>query len=119
MGSTITPPLNIPSGATAQVKIIDSTSQVCGIAINYFMEPAMPGFTRMGDLPSWSFLVESASGRKILFDLGVRKDWKNLAPHVWKRIPANGWDVTVKKNVAEILEENHVAPKDIDSIILR
>ena len=84
-----------------------------------FFEPEIKGFEAL-DCPAYSFLIEHPpSGRKILWDLGVRKDWENFAPRIQKRIRDGGWQVTVEKGVAELLEEGGVKPEDIDSIIWR
>ena len=84
------------------------------------MEPIIPGtgFTHV-NCPAFSFLVAHPSGRKILFDLGVRKDWWNFAPALTERLQKGGWKVEVEKGVQEILEENGVEPGEIDAIIWR
>lgn len=115
------PPLNIPeSNSTVIVHVIDSTARIQGISSNFFFEPEIKGFDTF-DSPAFSFLIEHpTSGRKLLWDLGVRKDWQNLAPGIVKGIKDRGWEVTVEKGVAEVLlEEGGVKPEDIDSIIWR
>jgi len=63
--------------------------------------------------PCLVFLIEHASGRKLVFDLGMRKDWKNLAPAFTATVEAAGPDVTIEvtKDVAEILQENDIDVK--------
>lgn len=65
--------------------------------------------------PSYSFLIQNASGRNVLFDLGVRKDWQNLNPFISKMI--SEWSLHVQKDVPEILEENGVSRDSINSIV--
>jgi len=90
-----------------------------GMPSNFFFEPEIKGFDTL-DPTAFSFLIEHpASSRKLLWDLGVRKDWQDLAPGIAKAIKDRGWKVTVEKGVAEILEEGGVKPKDINSIIWR
>jgi hypothetical protein len=113
------PPLNIPLGDAISVKIIDTTSEIGNIPLEYLMGPAWTGFTHTGILPSFSFLLEHSSGRKMLFDLGVRKDFQNFAPTVAKRIAANGWHVKVTKGIVEILEEQGVDPNGIEGMVWR
>lgn len=60
---------------------------------------------------AFSFLIEHESGTKVLFDLGVRKDWENLNPGTAKHIKDLNWTVQVEKDVAEILKEHQV---DVD-----
>ncbi|KAL9612333.1 MAG: hypothetical protein Q9167_003066 [Letrouitia subvulpina] len=68
--------------------------------------------------PAYSFLIEHpGDGRKLLFDLGVRKDWENLSPSIVKHIKAWNAKVSVEKGVAEILEEGGVNPQEIEAII--
>ena len=114
------PPLNIPdSKSTVNVYIINTTAHIQGIPSSHFFDPEIKGFDVL-DCPALSFLIENpANGRKLLWDLGVRRDWQNLAPRIVKRINDGGWTVTVEKDVAEILKEGGVKPEDIDSIIWR
>ena len=101
------PSLNLPSGPTCKVQIIDSTTRVSG-PCNLFMYPTITGHENLSG-PAYSFLVEQvSSGRKILFDLGVRKDWHNFSASVNKLVTSPGWILNIEKNVAEILQENGV-----------
>ncbi|KAF2843304.1 Metallo-hydrolase/oxidoreductase [Patellaria atrata CBS 101060] len=112
-----TPRLNIPkSSVTITVSIIDSTAHV-DLPINVFLLPEIKGKTRLVG-PAISFLIQHHSGQKLLFDLGVRKDWNNLTPSIVNRITKNSWKVHVDKNVAEILEDNGVSLDSINAIIL-
>lgn len=113
------PIFDVPPGAAAKVSIIDSTLRLSNLAVDYLMGPPLDGFDVMHELPTWSFLVESPAGRKVLFDLGVPKDLGVYAPAVLKDIEHYGWDVSVDRDVAEILEENGIHPGDISSVIWR
>ena len=119
MSSSI-PQLHIPdSEFTVDVYIIDTTSYMRKLPFSMFMEPHIKGLDYLNS-PAFSFLVDHPSnGRKVLFDLGVRKDWKNLAPTIADRIRGGGWQVTVEKDVAEILQEGGVEPGDVEAIIWR
>jgi glyoxylase-like metal-dependent hydrolase (beta-lactamase superfamily II) len=69
-------------------------------------------------MPSFSFLIEHPTGRKLLFDLGLRKDWESLAPSVVEMMKSNSsWEVHVSKNVADILQENEVPTAAIEAIV--
>lgn len=71
------------------------------------------------DVPVFSFLIEHASGRKLVFDLGVRKDFHNLAP-IWLKLKAllgESSKIEVKEGVREILEEHGVSGSDIEAVI--
>ena len=114
------PSLNIPSSnSTVNVRIINSTARIKGIPTEVFLEPHILGFDVI-NCPAYSFLIEHPpTGRKVLWDLGVRKDWENLAPRIVKRIKDGGWSVNVDQGVADILREGGVKPEEIDSIIWR
>ncbi|KAI4216357.1 MAG: hypothetical protein LQ351_001367 [Letrouitia transgressa] len=103
--------------STVVVHIIDSTSRLQGIPTAIFMEPSIKGFEELR-CPAYSFLIEHPDdGRKLLFDLGVRKDWENLAPTIQKNISHWNAKVIVEKGVAEILEEGGVGPQEVEAII--
>jgi glyoxylase-like metal-dependent hydrolase (beta-lactamase superfamily II) len=110
------PALNIPpSSSTVSVKIIDSTSWI-EAPLGSLFGPVIPGHEKLS-CPSYSFLIEHGPlGRKVLFDLGTRKDWENLAPSIVNTIKSHKWGVTVKKNVSEILTESGDAGVDLRSI---
>lgn len=79
-----------------------------------------PDYTGHPDLlgPSLSFLIEHPKGKKILFDLGVRHDWQKLPSY--PKFRRNAWGITVRKDVARILQEADVDAENgaISSIIL-
>ncbi len=111
------PDLKIPSSsASVKVQIIDTTSHIAGIDVTAFFDPVIPGYTEI-NCPAYSFLITHPSGRKLLFDLGVRKDFENLAPRIVERMKAGNWQVTVQKGVREQLEEHGVKGESIEAII--
>ncbi|KLO90595.1 uncharacterized protein LW93_11015 [Fusarium fujikuroi] len=113
------PQFDVPGGKAAKVSIVDSSLRLSGMPLTHIMKPAMKGLDSMPTLTTWSFLVETSSGKKSLFDLGVPKEpLKNFAPYYADIIRANpNWDVDVPKNVVDILAENNVQPSEIDSVI--
>jgi glyoxylase-like metal-dependent hydrolase (beta-lactamase superfamily II) len=56
--------------------------------------------------PSFSFLIEHPSKKRIVFDLGVRHDWQKLPSYPKFRQMA--WAITVQKDVARILGEGGI-----------
>jgi len=113
------PDLHIPaSSATVQISIIDTTSHISKIPTDNFLLPKIPGYDFL-DCPAFSFLIQHSSGRKLLFDLGVRKDWENFAPALYNNIKDSNWKITVKKDVREILESESIDPSEISGIIWR
>lgn len=115
------PRFGVPDGKAAKVSIIDSSLRLSGMPLTHLMKPAMKGLDSMPTLTTWSFLVETSSGKKVLFDLGVPKEpFKNFSPYYVDIIKANpNWNLDVPKNVADILAENNVQPSEIDSVIWR
>ncbi|KAJ0423030.1 beta-lactamase-like protein [Aspergillus carlsbadensis] len=105
--------LSLPTGSTAvDVGIIDSTARLTVPASHLLSPPTdLDGLTLTA--PSYSFLIAHPSGRKILFDLGLRKDWWNLTPATNKFLKSAGWKLEVEKNVSDILRENG---EDLDAI---
>ena len=107
----------VPSGATARVSIIDTTLRLSNLAVDYLMAPAVEGFDSFMNCPSWSFLIQSSTGRKALFDLGVPPDINSFSPAIVDRLKKSGWSIEVKQHVADILKDNGVGSSEIDSII--
>ncbi|KAK5075253.1 hypothetical protein LTS08_001664 [Lithohypha guttulata] len=115
MSSTFTD--QVPSGEAVTVRVIDSTTRITNFPVKHLMGPDLTGFDVFPDLPTWSFLVEHRSGRKLLFDLGVPTDWRDLAPNVSNRLKSNGWDINVEKPTIDILREQNILPGDIEAIV--
>lgn len=110
---------NVPSGAVASVRIIDSTTSIKGLPTDFLMTPPLQGMEFMPDIPTWSFLVESETGKKALFDLGVPPNWRDFSPVVTGRLVESGWEISGEKHVEEILRDHHVDPASINSIVWR
>ncbi len=73
----------------------------------------------MPSLPSWSFLIEHPSGHKTIFDLGLPKNIKELAPLVSEDDRFEDWDIHSPREVIDILEGNDIAGTQINSVIWR
>ena len=81
------------------------------------MTPPVPGLEKFETSPSLSFLLEHPSGRKLVFDLGIRKDYNNYSPKIAAYIPTTKYDIKVSKNVVDILEDHGIPGKEIEAII--
>lgn len=114
------PILEIPhSNSTVNVTIIHTTSFVRIIPVPIFLQPAYKGFDKT-DIPVYAFLIEHPpSGQKLLFDLGTRKDWEDLAPSAVKQIKEIGLTIDVQDNITDVLRAGGVDPKEISSVIWR
>ncbi|RAK78967.1 MBL fold metallo-hydrolase [Aspergillus fijiensis CBS 313.89] len=108
--------LNIPaSGNTVEVSIIDTTARIHGPP-GIFLTPEVGGFKDL-NTGAYAFMVENKSqNKRVLFDLGIRKDWENLAKPLYDRLKAM-FSITIEKDVAEILTDHGIALETIDAII--
>ena len=113
------PDLHIPaSKAIVQVSIIDTTARIDGISTGTFLLPKITGYDYLS-CPAFSFIIEHSAGKKVLFDLGVRKDWENFSPSLYERITSYGWQIVVQKDVRDILEEENIDLRSVHAIIWR
>lgn len=118
------PKLNVPSStATVSVRVINTTS-VGKANAQIILQPHIDGHDTL-EFPCLSFLITNDKGNKILFDLGIRKDFKTgLPPVVAKRVTGDDsmFEITVEKNVADILDADEgklgITSKDIDAVVL-
>lgn len=110
--------IHIPvSQACVNIKIID-TSILGAFPLGLFAQPTISG-KELIEL-CYSFYIEHpGSGKRVLFDLGMRKDYTNLPPSYVAMVEQNGWIIQVTHNVAEIIKEHGIDPQSIDSIIWR
>ncbi|KAL4966973.1 MBL fold metallo-hydrolase [Aspergillus stella-maris] len=111
------PSHTIPPGATARVCLIDTTTTIDNIPFARLVEPPVEGVTKIPILRTYSFFLENSQGRKVLFDLGARKDLQNLAPSVRSMLDTVDWVVKVEKNVLDILQENGYKSTEFEAII--
>ncbi|KAI0482556.1 beta-lactamase-like protein [Xylariaceae sp. FL0804] len=121
------PELRIPaSGATVEVSIIDTTGTIRGVDACRFLAPERAGHRWLAD-PCWAFFVRHrASGRALVFDLGIRRDFaarweeegRGWPPPLRERLlNEGGYVVDVPKDVRQILDEGGVDPKSIEAVI--
>ena len=80
-------------------------------------QPLIANFTPVR-CPCYSFLIHhSPSNSRVLFDLGIRKDWENSPSGLVERIKQRGYVIEVQDNVVDILRENGVDPAIVDAVI--
>ncbi|KAL2818614.1 beta-lactamase-like protein [Aspergillus granulosus] len=106
----------IPAGDAITVKLINPVN-FGPSHLKRFMTPQVPGLDTFARNPAFSFLIEHSSGRKLVFDLGIRKDWQNYAPKIAEYVPTTGYKIEVTHNVADILEEQGIKPKEVEAVI--
>ena len=80
MSATSSPSVQLPAykGSTVRVSILLAGRVVLPSAM--LVQPPIAGHDAM-DIPMYSFLVENdVAGKKVLFDLGFMKAWKEKLP---------------------------------------
>ncbi|KAI1130706.1 beta-lactamase-like protein [Nemania abortiva] len=106
-----------PSPCTVEVRVIDTNTLVY-IDTKLFCQPQLEGFAGH-HAPIYCFLISNGK-RHVIFDLGVRTDWKNYAPSVVSLIEATTV-ITVGSDVASVLNSDtsgvNIRSTDIESII--
>jgi hypothetical protein len=102
--------MEFPSSESAvRVRMIDTTCRLT-IHTESFIEPAPAGL-EVYEVPNAAFLVEhEASGQKLVFDLGIRKDYWNLPAVILRRLGSGVAipNLSIEKGTHEILEEHGV-----------
>lgn len=108
------------SNHTVGVKIVDTTTFM-RVPAAAFNGDKIHGYEYF-DAPAYAFLIEHESGKKILFDLGLREDLDGLSPAIRDSLHglmAAGAEAKVDKGVAKVLKEGGVDPGEIDALIWR
>lgn len=84
---------------------------------SHLLTPNIPQHQYL-NIPSFSFLIEHPGlHRKILFDLGLRKDISSHPPAVQSFLSESGWNLQVTKDIPDILKENDITIRDIEAVI--
>jgi hypothetical protein len=116
--TTMAAQLEVPqSNATVRVHLIDTTT-VMTIKSESFIKPVVKGHETIS-APDVAFLIEHPSGKRVLFDLGCRKDYWNLPDVIKARLGDVIPSLRVDKDVSEILVENEVELESICSYSLK
>ena len=112
------PAIEIPSGSTITVKLINPVN-FGPVQISRFMAPAVPGMETFEQIPSLCFLLEHPSGRKLVWDLGIRKDYDNYSPKIAQYIPLAYSRIECTKSVADVLQDHEYSLDAIEAVIWR
>jgi hypothetical protein len=122
--SGINSPYNfaIPSSPnTVDIHIMKAVTSSTGLSVFIKDDPDLPTTATLM-LSSWIFLIEHPKlKRRVLFDLGIRKDLKNLAPAAYQAIarPDGTPPFVIDKDIPELLVDGDVSLESIDTIIWR
>ncbi|KAJ7512048.1 hypothetical protein B0H11DRAFT_2213849 [Mycena galericulata] len=112
--------LGIPtSSSTVTVKVFDimeDPGKVIGPAA-FLYTPILPGHETLR-APDFAFLVENvATKKRVMFDLGPRKDVENAAPQVAELAKAGNMALPVSRDIIEQLTDGGVALDSIDAVV--
>lgn len=113
------PQFTVPAGTTGSISLIDTTGSIDRAELDYLCVPPVEGVEYLPWLPCYSFLIEGPNGRRILFDAGIRTDWKAYAPSVSEKILASGWIIKAEKSIGEIVREQGYKLDDFEAIVWR
>jgi hypothetical protein len=114
---TSKPVVDIPNGSTTVNVHLINPVNFGPAQIHRFMAPPVPGLETFKTSPSHSFYIEHPSGRKLVFDLGIRKDYQNYSKSIADYLPTTKYNIEVSKNVADILQESGVELSQIEAVI--
>ncbi len=122
MSSSTSKPKIPPGQAIAKLSLINPVNFGPAV-LKGLMGPPIPYVTTLGPessrAPSLSFFIEHSSGRRLVWDLGIRKDWQNYAPVIANYIPTRNYTIEVEKSVIEILEDQGIKGQSIEAVIWR
>lgn len=111
-------PLQLPDGIGSVVRVhaIDTTLKMyCKTAP--FLTPVIDGFEHI-NFPTYAFLIHNTKlNRKVLFDLGGRKDYWNYSPATLGLIRASSAGMRMDKNIDDILLERGIALNSLEAVI--
>lgn len=116
--------ITIPESTnTVDVSIMNTGYRIGNIPAAVFTDPQIPSFKKFKGISYVFVLTHADSGgkaRRVLSDLGARKDWENMAPHVVQATKAIGGVILEPmENVAYLLERRGIDRASIEALIWR
>ncbi|KAJ7261708.1 beta-lactamase-like protein [Mycena haematopus] len=102
------------STATVDVRVFNVANVTLVNDAHTFITPVLPGHED-AIFPDFSFLVEH-SGKRFMFDLGIRKDPLNLAPSLTGLFTSGVVQVEQPKDITELLQDGGIPLTSIDSV---
>jgi hypothetical protein len=115
----LAPALNLPaSSSIVSVHAINTTlDMVC--KTSPFLAPVIPGH-ELVNFPAFAFLIENkALGKRVLFDVGGRKDYWNYAPRTAALLRLAAKGMKIEKTVDELIVGAGINLESIDYLIWR
>lgn len=112
--------LGIPaSNSYVQVKLFDVAAPPVKIPAAFFLSPVLSGHENIS-LPIYASLIEhDLTKKRVMFDLGARKDIDNCAPAISDMTKNGTINILVEKDITEQLTEGGVPLETISAVIWR
>ena len=106
-----------PSSNTCEICLIDTTTDLL-CRSSSLLEPVIQGHEFL-NLPTFAFYIHNPRlNKRVLFDMGSRKDWWNLPPVVTRVIEEKGVPgIRIQKDMSENLSDGGVKPETIDAVV--
>lgn len=111
--------LELPAGETSVIVKLINPVNFGPAQIHRFMAPPVPDLETFPTSPSLCFLLEHPTGRRLVWDLGIRKDYHNYSPSIAQYLPTTKYDIQVEKSVADILEDHGVSRSSVEAVVWR
>ncbi|KAL0573959.1 hypothetical protein V5O48_008000 [Marasmius crinis-equi] len=117
MSSSGSPDLNIPfSNSTVTVQALDTLTPASHGPASYFLSPTLPG-RELAWFPDLAFLIEH-NGRRIMFDLGLRKDQENFPPALRAMtVAVKEYGMKCNRDVVDQLLEGGIELESVEAVI--
>lgn len=110
--------MSLPQPTENQSYCVVSALEAGEVLLNHTMFIDNATSAELHRTPCLSFLLQHTINKKrLVFDLGVRKDWNNFPPIVIKWIQ-NLYNTDVQQDVIDSLAKGGLSPLDIDTVCL-
>ncbi|KAJ7830749.1 hypothetical protein B0H14DRAFT_3143442 [Mycena olivaceomarginata] len=105
------------SKATVDVRVFNVANMTLLNETHAFILPVVPGH-ESAPFPMYSFLVEHrASQKRLMFDLGIRKDPENTPPAISVALASGFAQLEPYKEIAVLLQDGGINLTSIDAVI--
>ncbi|KAJ7209139.1 hypothetical protein GGX14DRAFT_364806 [Mycena pura] len=107
------------SRATVDIQVFNVGNLTANGGSVNVVAPVLPGHETIV-FPMYAFLVtHAASGTRMMFDLGIRKDPLNFVPSLAGFFSSGQYQVEETKDITELLQEGRIILESIDAVIWR
>ncbi|CAK5263762.1 unnamed protein product [Mycena citricolor] len=105
------------SNATVDVRAFDVGTATLTNETHTFFRPILPGHESLV-IPLFAFLVEhKQSGKRVMFDLGMRSDPQNFAPSIKQFFTGGVMRIYESRDITGLLETGGISPSSIEAVV--